>query len=73
VPDANPTPERPAYQPDQGWRDAGMGIGFKHRITPQWFAFGSAGMSQLLGPAAGTPLLKRRNDSSISLGFAWRS
>lgn len=73
VPAAYATLERPTYQPGPGWRDAGLGLGFKHGLTPQWFLFGSAGVSHLLGPAAASPLVQRRNDSSISLGFAWRS
>ncbi|RTL17932.1 MAG: MipA/OmpV family protein [Burkholderiales bacterium] len=63
---------KPAYEPGAGLRDLHVGTGFTRPLSAQWFVFGSAGVSRLLGPAAGSPLVLKRDDVSLSVGVAWR-
>lgn len=64
---------RAAYVPNAGLRDVHAGVGFTHSLSPHWFAFGGAGISRLLGPAANSPLTQRPDSAYASIGFAWRN
>ena len=48
-------------------------FGVKHALDSHWFLFGSAGASQLLGPAADSPLVEKRGGYGASVGVAWRN
>ena len=52
---------KPAYEPGAGLRSTYAGVGFTHRLAPHWLAFGSTGVSRLLGLAAASPLTERRD------------
>jgi outer membrane scaffolding protein for murein synthesis (MipA/OmpV family) len=73
VPTSAATSTRPVYQPGAGWRELGLGLGFTHRLAPDWLLFGSGSLSHLAGPTASSPLVQRRNDGALSLGLAWRN
>lgn len=73
VPDDAATPDRPAYRPGAGLRDAYLGVGVRHALDKHWFVFGSAGMSRLLGPAADSPLTQKTNSQRVAVGVAWRN
>jgi len=64
---------KPAYEPGAGLRDVHIGVGVKHALDQHWFVFGSAGASQLLGPAADSPLVEKRGGYGASFGVAWRN
>lgn len=64
---------KPAYTPGAGLRDLHAGVSFTRPLSKHWFAFGGAGASHLLGPAADSPLVQRRNGSYANLGLAWRN
>ena len=64
---------RPAYEPGAGLKDVNAGVSFIRPIDKHWLVFGSAGVSQLLGPVADSPLIERRFGSSASVGLAWRN
>jgi outer membrane scaffolding protein for murein synthesis (MipA/OmpV family) len=73
VPPAAATLVRPAYEPGAGLHDLHASLGFKHLFAKDWFLFGSAGASRLLGPAADSPLVEQRAGASVTLGVAWRN
>ncbi|CAM3653609.1 MipA/OmpV family protein [Roseateles saccharophilus] len=64
---------RPAYVPGSGLRDLHAGVGFTRPFARHWFVFGSAGASRLLGPAAASPLVEKRDGSYAAIGLAWRN
>ncbi|MCY4754927.1 MipA/OmpV family protein [Pelomonas aquatica] len=64
---------KPAYAPGAGLRDLHVGVGFTRPFARQWFVFGSAGASRLLGPAARSPLVEKRDGSHAAIGLAWRN
>lgn len=64
---------KPVYEPGAGLRSTYAGVGFTHRLAPHWLAFGSTGVSRLLGPAAASPLTEQRNGASLTMGIAWRN
>lgn len=64
---------KPAYDPGAGLRDVHFGINFKHALTKHWFVFGGAGTSRLLGPAADSPLVQERSNTTAAVGVAWRN
>lgn len=64
---------KPAYSPGAGLRDLHAGAGFTRPFARHWLVFGSAGASRLLGPAAGSPLVQKRDGSYAAIGLAWRS
>ena len=63
----------PVYTPGGGLRDAHAGVGWTWQWTPRWIAFGSAGGSLQLGPAADSPLTQRRLGASAAVGLAYRN
>lgn len=64
---------KPAYEPGAGLRDVHLGVGFIRPLSRHWLVYGGAGASRLLGPAADSPLVEKRNGSSASVGIAWRN
>ena len=64
---------KPAYEPGAGLKSLHAGMGFTRPLSKHWFVFGSAGVSQLLGPVADSPLVEKRSGSAASLGLAWRN
>lgn len=64
---------KPAYEPGAGLRDAHVGVGFTRSVAKHWFVFGSVGANRLLGPAADSPLVQKRNGTYAALGLAWRN
>lgn len=61
-----------AYVPGAGPTSLRAGIGFTAALSSRWVLFGGAGVTQLLGPAADSPLTTRRLTESVSLGLAYR-
>jgi outer membrane protein len=64
---------KPYYEPSAGLRDVHAGIGFVRPINKHWLAFGSVGVSRLLGPVADSPLVERRSGGNAAIGLAWRN
>jgi outer membrane scaffolding protein for murein synthesis (MipA/OmpV family) len=64
---------KPAYEPGSGLRDVHAGVGFTKSISEHWFVFGSAGVNELLGPAADSPLVQKREGHYAAIGLAWRN
>jgi outer membrane scaffolding protein for murein synthesis (MipA/OmpV family) len=64
---------KPAYEPGAGLRDAHLGVGFIRPLSKHWIAYGNAGFSYLLGPAADSPLVQRRSGAAAGVGLAWRN
>ena len=62
-----------AFMPSAGLRDVHAGVGFTHVLSPRWVAFGSAGVSRLLGPAAQSPLTQTSTGGQVGLGLAYRN
>jgi len=63
----------PVYTPGAGLRDAHAGMGWTWQLTPRWIAFGSAGATLQMGPAADSPLTQRRLGGSVAVGLAYRN
>ncbi|WP_077038110.1 MipA/OmpV family protein [Pelomonas sp. KK5] len=63
----------PAYEPGSGLRDVHAGMGWTWQLAPSWIAFGSASVSQLLGPAADSPLTQRRFGGQLAAGISYRN
>ena len=63
----------PVFTPSAGLRDARVNLGFTHTLSPRWVAFGSAGVSRLLGPAAQSPLTQTPSGRQLGLGLAFRN
>jgi len=63
----------PVYQPGAGLRDVWVGTSYTHALTKRWITQANAGMSQLVGPAADSPLTARRNNLSFSISLAYRN
>lgn len=61
------------FAPGAGLRDVHLGTGLTTALTPHWIAFGNLGVSRLLGGAADSPLTRRANGFSASLGIAYRN
>lgn len=64
---------KPAYAPGAGLRDVHAGVGFTRPFARHWLVFGSAGASRMLGPAARSPLVEKRDGSYATVGLAWRN
>lgn len=64
---------KPAYEPGAGLKSIGAGVSFIRPLDRHWLVFGSAGVSQLLGPVADSPLVERKFGSSAAIGLAWRN
>lgn len=64
---------KPAYNPGAGLRDLHAGVSFTRPLSKHWFAFGGAGASRLLGPAADSPLTQQRTGTYANFGVAWRN
>ena len=61
------------FMPSAGLRDVHAGIGFTRALSPRWVAFGSAGLSHLIGPAAQSPLTQTPTGGQVGLGLAYRN
>lgn len=61
------------YQPGSGARDIASGVNCNQIFAKHWILFGSANVSQMLGPAADSPLTQRRGNYAFSIGIAWRN
>ena len=62
----------PAYTAGAGATAARAAVGFTSALTSRWIIFGGAGVTRLLGDAAGSPLTERQTTVSASLGIAYR-
>jgi MipA family protein len=63
---------RTAYATGPGPTAARAAIGFTSALSSRWIIFGGAGVTRLLGYAAGSPLTERQTTVSASLGIAYR-
>lgn len=61
------------FTPSAGLSDVHAGIGFTHALSRRWVAFGSAGVSRLIGPAARSPLTQSPTGGQVGLGLAYRN
>jgi MipA family protein len=62
----------PVYQPRSGLRDISVFGNVRHDLGPEWTVLGGASVTQLLGPAAASPLTGHRGNWGINAGFARR-
>jgi outer membrane scaffolding protein for murein synthesis (MipA/OmpV family) len=63
----------PTFAPSAGLRDVHVGVGVTRALSPRWVAFGSAGVSRLLGPAAQSPLTQKLTGAQVAVGLAYRN
>jgi outer membrane scaffolding protein for murein synthesis (MipA/OmpV family) len=73
TPEAALSSGRTAFTPSAGLSDVHAGVGFTRALSPRWVAFGSAGLSRLLGPAAQSPLTQKPLGGQIGVGLAYRN
>ncbi len=72
------TPEQSArsgyavYSPHSGLRDLRANATWRVEFEPQWAGFATLGATHLLGPAADSPLTRRRDGVSLAAGIARR-
>lgn len=66
-------PRWPAYQPGAGLRDVHAGVGWLMSLGPHWVLSSGVGVSRMLGPAADSPIVERRNAWQASIGLGWRN
>lgn len=64
---------RVAHVPGAGLRDLHAGATVQWAVSRAWFGFVGAGVSQLQGEAASSPLVLRRQSTSLAVGLAWRN
>jgi outer membrane scaffolding protein for murein synthesis (MipA/OmpV family) len=64
---------RAAHVPGAGLRDLHVGGTLQWAISGAWFGFVGAGLSQLQGDASSSPLVLRRQSTSLAIGLAWRN
>lgn len=62
----------PVYLPKEGLRDWSVGATWRTEINSDWAAFASTSATRLLGPAAGSPLVRQRDSWGLSAGIARR-
>jgi outer membrane scaffolding protein for murein synthesis (MipA/OmpV family) len=63
---------RAAYQPGAGMVSRSLGTSLQVPLGPNWVVLAGAGVGQLIGPAAASPLTERRGSWQLSVGLAWR-
>ena len=56
-----------------GLHDVHVGTGLTMALTPHWIAFGNLGASRLMADAANSPLTRRANSVSATLGISYRN
>lgn len=72
------TPEQSArsgyrvYSPRLGLRDVSLTAALRLELSDDWVALGAVGYSRLLGDAARSPLVLKRDPWSLSGGIGWR-
>jgi MipA family protein len=71
-PDSAAAAGLPAYAPGAGPTSLRAGVGFTAALSSRWVLFGGAGLTQLLGHAADSPLTTARLTRSVSIGLAYR-
>ena len=71
-PDSPAGSGRAGYEPGAGPTSLRAGIGFTTALSSRWILFGGAGVTQLLGHAADSPLTTERLSRSVSIGLAYR-
>jgi len=62
----------PAFYPDGGMRDMYVGARWNWLLSPRWMLSSSARFARLQDDASKSPLVRRQNDVSISMGLAYR-
>jgi outer membrane protein len=60
------------YLPDSGLEQAALSLGLRAPVGRRWTLLGSAGVSRLMGPAAGSPLTRRAGGWSMTVGTVYR-
>lgn len=60
------------YRPSAGFKDVSLRVGFNYDLTKTWSITGAAGVSQLMGDAADSPLVRRKSQAVGALGVAYR-
>lgn len=73
APDAGLRAGRAAYVPGACVRDLHLGGTVQWAVSGAWFGFLGAGVTQLQGEAADSPLVARRTSGSLTFGLAWRN
>ncbi len=63
---------KPKYTPGAGLRDVGVGVSHNLRISERWFMMTSAGVAQLVGGAADSPIARTRTQSAVTLSVAYQ-
>lgn len=62
----------PVYTPPSGLRDLSMAVNARTQLGGSWHMFYGGSASRLLGPAAASPLTRRRNAWSLDTGLVYR-
>lgn len=60
------------YEPGTGLRNIELTAGVRTDITPRWAALAGVGVLYMVGPAADSPLTRRRTNAGFNAAFAWR-
>ena len=71
-PEAAASSGRAPYAIGAGWDSASLGWSLTSALSEHWVAWGGAGVSQLQGAAARSPLVGQRTVASASIGLAYR-
>jgi outer membrane protein len=72
------TPEQSArsgyaeYAPHAGLREVGAFVNLRSDLSSRWVLIAGAGVTRLMGPAAASPLVLKRNGWGANVGLAWR-
>jgi outer membrane protein len=61
------------YEPGAGLREAHFNLGYTHAFSAHWVGFASAGISQMLGPAAASPITQQHFGQSVGFSLAYRN
>lgn len=60
-----------AYDPSGGIRDVGLSIFANYSLNKQWSVTGVAGVSQLVGAAADSPIVSSETQGFVSIGLSY--
>ncbi|MBL8330657.1 MAG: MipA/OmpV family protein [Rubrivivax sp.] len=62
----------PVYRAGAGLRDARLSATWRAELSDRWAGFAGVTATQLLGPAARSPLTQQRGGVTLSSGLVWR-
>jgi outer membrane scaffolding protein for murein synthesis (MipA/OmpV family) len=61
-----------AYQPEAGFRQAGVSVLLAYVLSPRWSVIAMGGVDGLSNAAAASPIVRSRTQATVGTGIVWR-